>query len=408
MKNPVCMFALAAVLCGCGSNLKNDVFMVDPEKAIDVNLTDVATDIRIIRLKSGEPLDNGMYYRFYDNWILGYAPNSGGIGASRLYLFDNTGNLVSTLERVGRGPGEYIGISKIACLDETNDILHVWVNYSDGMGVLKYHIPDMTFAGVSELGQDIHIDDIGELGNGRVLALVHYPYESYYSFTGQARTVLYDINHIKDSVVLHTTNWAYHNNAFEDFASNTNKDNPIITLMGYIGSVCRIEGDSLRTVLRFTFADKGVPKKLFDEADSKGMDEDVSDIAEELLAYALWGPNDCCLPYVWNAAQNGNITSFSYTYLQNHGNTFTRLYYLNDGKKGVSYRGLTVPGLNLDCRFNSMNSTSMVGEITNSQDLIDNSAAMSDLGRAIVDSLKLQNDDNPILLQFRFNAIKSE
>lgn len=50
----------------------------------------------------------------------------------------------------------------------------------------------------------------------------------------------------------------------------------------------------------------------------------------------------------------------------------------------------------------------MVGEITNSQDLIDNSAAMSDLGRAIVDSLKLQNDENPILLQFRFNAIKSE
>lgn len=408
MKVFVCVFAVAAILSGCGNKIKNDIIMVNPDQAIEVNLTDVATDIRIIRLKSNEPLDNGMRYQFYDNWILAYAPNSGGIGASRLYLFDNTGNLISTLERVGRGPGEYMGIKRIACLDEANDLLYLWVNYSDGMGVLKYHIPDMTFAGISEFGNDIHIDDMGELGNGRVLALVHYPYESYYTFSGQARTVLYDINHLKDSVVLNTTNWAYHNNLFEDFASQTNKDNPIISLSGYIGSVCRIEGDSLRTVLRFTFAGNGVPKKMYDEADSKGMDENVSDIAEEIMSYALWGTDGCCLPYVWNAAQNGNITSFSYIYSQNSGNTFTNLYYLNDGKKGVSYRGLNVPGLNLDCSFSSMNGTSLVGEITNSQDLIDNSAAMSDLGRAIVDSLKLQNDDNPILLQFRFNAIKSE
>ena len=99
----------AALLVGCKETADESVFLIDASQAVEADITDVATDFRIIRLKSDEPLDTDMDYFFFDKWILGLPPNERGFGHLRLNLFDREGNLVSVLNRVGRGPGGVVG-----------------------------------------------------------------------------------------------------------------------------------------------------------------------------------------------------------------------------------------------------------------------------------------------------------
>ena len=60
----------SALLIGCKDAVDESVFLVDASQAVEADLTDVATDFRIIRLKSDAPLDTRMQYFFFDKWVL--------------------------------------------------------------------------------------------------------------------------------------------------------------------------------------------------------------------------------------------------------------------------------------------------------------------------------------------------
>lgn len=178
----------SALLIGCKDAVDESVFLVDASQAVEADLTDVATDFRIIRLKSDAPLDTRMQYFFFDKWILGLSPNEG-IGHPRISLFDRNGNLVSVLNRVGRGPGEYIGINKIISLDEEKGILYVMVNTDTSMPIFKYSVPDFSYMGRVELGEGYEIRDIGPLDSGHFLALLNHGGDGKGYYSGVARTV---------------------------------------------------------------------------------------------------------------------------------------------------------------------------------------------------------------------------
>ena len=393
-----------ALLIGCKDAVDESVFLVDASKAVEADLTDVATDFRIIRLKSDAPLDTRMQYFFFDKWILGLSPNEG-IGHPRVSLFDRDGNLVSVLNRVGRGPGEYIGINKIISLDEEKGILYVMVNTDTSMPIHKYSVPDFSYLGRVELGEAYEIRDIGPLDSGHFLALLNHGGDGKGYYSGVARTVLFDVNNLSDTVVLYTDAWNHHNNMFENFASGINRHNPLYRTMGYVNTIYRIEDNRLTPVLRFTFGDNGVPQKIFDDFEKDSDNEDkVSAIDGGVMDYVL--DNDGChLPYIFDAAQNGNLISFMYlAFDASEGFGFNSYYYLNDGHKSVSYSELKIPGLTATASVSAINKTMYVWEIPDTEDLVDESAPMSGLAREILDSLAIQNDDNPVLLEYRFKS----
>lgn len=61
---------VSALLIGCKDTVDESIFLVDASQAVEADLTDVATDFRIIRLKSDEPIDGISRYFFFDKWIL--------------------------------------------------------------------------------------------------------------------------------------------------------------------------------------------------------------------------------------------------------------------------------------------------------------------------------------------------
>ncbi len=393
---------VSALLIGCKDSVDESVFLVDASQAVEADLTDVATDFRIIRLKSDEPIDGISRYYFFDKWILGLAPNRGG-GCPRVSLFDRDGNLVSVLNHVGRGPGEYLGINKIVSLDEENGVLYVDANIDASMSILKYSVPDFTYLGKVELGDGYEIRDIGPFDSGKFLALLNHDGDGKGYYSGVARTVLFDVNNLSDTVVLYTDTWNLHNNLFENFAYGVNRHNPLIRTVGYVNTIYRIEDNRLTPALKFTFGDNGVPQKIFDDFENDPDHErNVSAIDGGVMDYVL-NNDGCHLPYIFDAAQNGNLISFIYlAYDESQGLGFNSFFYVNDGHKSASYSELRIPGLNVTPSVNTIDRTMYVWEISGEEVLADKSVPMSGLAREILDSLAVQNDDNPVLLEYRF------
>ena len=391
-----------ALLIGCKDTVDESIFLVDASQAVEADLTDVATDFRIIRLKSDEPIDGISRYFFFDKWILGLSEFEGR-GYPRVSLFDKEGNLISVLNRVGRGPGEYLGINKIVSLDEENGVLYVDAYMDASMAILKYSVPDFSYLGKVDFGEGYEIRDIGPLDSGKFLVLLNHGGDGKSYYSGVARTVLFDVNNLSDSVVIYTDSWNHHNNLFENFAYGINRHNPLLKTIGYVNTIYRIQDNRLTPALRFTFGDNGVPQKIFDDFEKDPDHErNVSAIDGGVMDYVL-NNDGCHLPYIFDAAQNGDLISFMYlAYDESKGFGFNSFFYVNDGHKSASYSKLRIPGLNETATISAIDKTKYVWEIPATGNLVDESVPMSGLAREILDSLAVQNDDNPVLLEYRF------
>ena len=102
--------------------------------------------------------------------------------------------------------------------------------------------------------------------------------------------------------------------------------------------------------------------------------------------------------------KNGNLISFIYSRPQYDNVEGFMNYYVTNGNKSANYSDLKIPGLKFEPTLAGVNGTSYVFQMTSTPE-IDESVPMSRLGKQILDAFKAQNDDNPILLQFRFKDL---
>ena len=366
----------SALLIGCKDTVDESIFLVDASQAVEADLTDVATDFRIIRLKSDEPIDGISRYFFFDKWILGLSEFEGR-WYPRVSLFDKDGNLVS--------------------------VLYVDAYMDASMAILKYSVPDFSYLGKVDFGEGYEIRDIGPLDSGKFLVLLNHGGDGKGYYSGVARTVLFDVNNLSDTVVIYTDSWNHHNNLFENFAYGINRHNPLLKTIGYVNTIYRIQDNRLTPALRFKFGDNGVPQKIFDDFEKDPDHErNVSAIDGGVMDYVL-NNDGCHLPYIFDAAQNGELISFMYlAYDESKGFGFNSFFYVNDGHKSASYSKLRIPGLNETATISAIDKTKYVWEIPATGNLVDESVPMSGLAREILDSLAIQNDDNPVLLEYRF------
>lgn len=118
---------------------KNVVLSVNAETAISAYLDDITTDIHIIELEFPDGIDLGRinHIKSYKDFILVFDR----FQTRKITVFKNDGSFVGQLNKIGRGPGEYLNLDAFA-LDYINERLIV---YERQNGLYFYSFPELNF-----------------------------------------------------------------------------------------------------------------------------------------------------------------------------------------------------------------------------------------------------------------------
>lgn len=382
---PVCLVLL---LLSCGK--KNDnVVLIDPDDAVEAVLTDVACDIRIIPLKSDEPMMKSTWFVFYDDYFFGTTMDFD-YTFKYLNVFDKEGNLLGKIDRVGRGPGEYLGLANFF-FDPQTKVLKLFDISDEQAKITSYQLPGLEYLGADKwFMRMLRMDQLVAMGDGRFLFQAHRSDESEQDL----RILTFDeSNNVSGMVDLGTVG---SNEIAPTFycAHFTNYKNPLVAFFGYNNRICRIEGDSLVDEFCFTFGPKGLPQSFADNQDR------VTSYMIINSEFEMYMQQDCAIQYDV-PVKNGDVLSFCYQRDSNDEEKRYLHYYVTDGKKSANYSKLNIPGIKMKPQLIGTHGTSYVMELPDVLE-IDESVPMSELGQQIVDAYKNQNDNNPILLEFSF------
>ena len=381
---PVCVILF---LLSCG-NKNGNVVLIDPDDAVETVLTDVAYDIKVIPLKSEEPITKSTSYYFFDDFFFGTTLDYD-YSFKYLNVFDKEGNLLGKIDRVGRGPGEYLGLANFL-FDPQTKVLKLYDTNDYEANITSYQLPGLEYLGADKwFIRMMRLDQMIAMGDGNTLFagnISDYSEQDLklLSFASDDVKILAEFGVVKRNRIAPTFHYVHF----------TNYKNPLVAFFGYNNRICRIEGDSLVDEFCFTFGSKGFPKSYADDGEKISFFDILTEEVE------MYENQDCAIFYDC-PVKNGNQLSFFYELMPSTPEKGYRHFYVTDGKKSANYSRLKVPGLKLKVAPVGVNGTSYVFSLPDVLE-IDDSVPMSELGQQIVDAYRNQNDDNPILLEFRF------
>src|SRR5574344_1116612 len=389
--NKLFFFSLSAtiVLAGCNrSNTvnQNDVEVINLDEVIDVgDLTQIATDFVVMPLKSNEPIDGIEGIKFFGDKAFGRNKDS-----KKIYCFDNY-ELYAVLDKLGKGPGEYTYISDFTYNDKKN-ILYI----PNDTVIWCYNADNMDFIGRIKVNFDIQ--------NMQVI-------EDKVLYNG---IPTYEKNRINYSVILadgdaedlsNATVLSQHHYLQEYIYGSPqvfyiNKMNMSYSRNGYVNSIVTFDDDSIKTIYNFRLGDIDIPKSY--------ISPDYSQYENDMTSYILkWYTDMQNLPSpseIFNIIVDNNTISFRYDYCpQGPFLSSDELYWVKNKKGTKVYHKLRIPGITLDIEPLGCHDNRNVAILDNyGNDCIDDSTEMSPIGKKIIDAMKSQNDDNPVLIEFRF------
>ena len=399
MKSPCLVIFSIALLFASASckRSKDGVVLIDPDKAVPAVLEDVACDIKVIPLKSDRPIPGFTFLYFYDDYFFSTDLNYDEYNFTRVGVFDRQGNYIGTIDRQGRGRNEYLRLANFVYHADSQQ-LHLYddpIHSANSQPtIFKFQLPQLEFLGTQYPGLIGRVSQIVHLGDGNSLS-------SLYADEGLNDMAI--VKCLPDTVLILKEYGTFGINRISSTFYHchfTNKYNPLIAMFGYENSIYSLDSsDSLKLEFSFSFGPKGLPKSYADNQSKLGpyisrMDDERDQYMEEGLDILYGAP-----------VKNGNLISFMYFLYTYHEEQFFRHFYVTNGRKSADYSKLTIPGLefNIIPRLVGINGTSYVFCLEGVR--VDPSAPLSPLGQQILDAVRSQNDDNPILLQFRFKDL---
>lgn len=391
--------ALAVMGCSGSTSLSPgeiDV-LTDSDIYDEGDLTEIACDFVVKPLKSNEPLDGIGGIKFWGNKAFARSNDN-----RKLLCFDNY-NLYAVLNKLGRGPGEYIYLSDFS-YDAKEDLIYVGndslicIYDAKTMGFIRkqfvsYDIQNLLNVGDKMLYYGLDIDE-----SRKQQTLENYNPTASVILTDRGE---WDIKN--NSTVLNQHSY-YHRSIF-GFPQlfYVNPQNMSFCLPGYVNRIVTFNNDSTTDVYRFMLASNDnqvLEKYMKEESFEKVPTEDFNN---DYLGLLLNGPY---LDNIYNIIVDKGTISFRLNYYPKGliGEEGVNLLYWVHNETGTkAYKSLRIPGLAMDIEPTGCHDNRNVAIIENlGEDAIDETAKMSPLAQQIIDELKKQNDDNPVLLEFRF------
>ena len=173
-------------------------------------------------------------------------------------------------------------------------------------------------------------------------------------------------------------------------------------LPGYVSKIVTFNNDSITDIYNYRLGsyDNNILSKYADEETVNNVGSE--ELAKDLTQLLINGPY---LENTYNIIVDKGTISFRLDYYPKGliGDQYLQLYWVHNDEGTKVYKKLRIPGLSMDVAPTGCHDNRNVAIIENlGSDAIDESVPMSALGQQIVDLLKKQNDDNPVLIEFRF------
>jgi hypothetical protein len=396
-----CALSVLALMTACNQAQDRDYECITINHIVDeADLTEIAFDFRVHALKSSDPLDGIGGIKCWDGVWLARTNDD-----RKMLRFDNY-QLTWVLDRLGRGPGEYFYISDFS-YDKANNCIYI----ENDSSLVTYDATTMEFKGKQPVNISIQnilnvedkmvyfgylLDDYKRDADGRI---IKSPDESLV-------LVDRDERNISKGKVLYTERSNERSMFGYPELFFVNSKNYSTCFPGVINRIVTFNENGTTDVYRFKLGDSPVSKDLLELMEKEVDENDIESLMAFYNELAAAIDRECRISQVYNIMVDDKTVSFRARYSSNNGSLGSYspyLYFVHNEKGTKVYKHLRVPGLLMDVDPTGANGNHQVAIIENLGDLIiDDNVPMSDLAEQIVSELRKQNDDNPVVLEFRF------
>ena len=389
---------LAVIGCSGSSSVSfKGVDVVDDSDIYDEgDLTQIACDFVVKPLIADEPIDGIGGIKFFGDKALARSNDN-----QKLLCFDNY-RLYAVLNKLGRGPGEYIYLSDFT-YDAAEDLLYIG---NDSL-ICVYDAKTMDFIRKQFVTFDIqNLLNVGD-------KMLYYGFDIDESRKRQAQN---GYNPTESVILTDRAQWDIQNNStvlnqhsyyyrvmfgFPQLFY-VNPKNMSFCLPGYVSRIVTFNKDSISDVYRYRLAsyDNKILNKYADTEFTANVS--TEELTQDYTALVINGP---FLENTYNIIVDDGTISFRLDYYPKGllGDEFQQLYWVHNNEGTKVYKKLHIPGLKQSVAPTGCHDNRNVAIIENlGPDAIDENETMSPLAQQIVDLLKKQNDDNPVLIEFRF------
>ena len=401
--NNFSLFALSLLgALGCVGNQTSSfvgvgVDVVSDGDILEVgDLTEIACDFKVYPLKADGPIDGIGGIKFWGDKAFARSNDN-----KKLLCFDNY-NLYAVLNKLGRGPGEYIYLSDFT-YDEKENLIYIG---NDSL-ICVYDAKTMDFIRKQYVTFDIqNLLNVGD-------KMLYYGFKidesrkmnSMSNYNSTESVILTDRGEWDlsgKSTVLNEHSY-YHRRIYGyPQVFYINPQNMSFCLPGYVNRIVTFNSDSITDVYRYrleSYDSKVLSKYKEEEA---FQDVDPEEFSNEYMRLLINGPY---LENTYNIIVDNGTISFRLDYYPKGvlGGDADLMYWVHNDAGTKVYKHLRIPGLLGDVAPTGCHDNRNVAIIENlGNDAIDKDAPMSPLAKQIIDELKKQNDDNPVLIEFRF------
>lgn len=384
-----------------GEPVDADVDVITASDIInEADLTEIAYDFRIHRLKSDGPIEGIGGIKTWGDVMFARDNDS-----RKILRFDNY-ELTAVLNKLGRGPGEYAYVS-----DFTYDAVDNILSLENDSTLVMYDAKTMAFIRKQKVNLSFqNCLNVGDkaLYFGYLLDEYHRPNRGDSIAENKESLILVDRKEfdVTKGKILYQE-YGLERSAFgypELFY--VNPLNLSTCLPGQINRIVTFSEDGVKDVYRFKVGSSPYLKELdeFVKLDYITMEDLISFYSETMSDIR----SGLSISQVYNIMVDGDAVSFRANYTPggelSWGSSY--LYFVHHNGKNPDtkvYQHLRIPGLRMDIDPTGANGNHQIAVIENlGEDAIDRNSNMSPLAEQIIAELKKQNDENPVILEFRF------
>jgi hypothetical protein len=371
MRNLIFFISISFIL-SCNNATHNIDSIKISNHIIDITIDECVDSFYVRRIISDIPLArlysvqivNGHYF-LWDN--------------SRIIYYMKDDSIVSKLEAVGRGHGEYQSISAFAFSEPDSTL---FIHSGSNSKILKYSVPSFEF--ISSINCELGVKAM-KVYDGKIVAFCSTPSANSLRNNGLYEinpktgdyNLLLSVDHISVNYIDNTSFFYYNEELY-------------FMVPGYDNTICRYSEGQLTKVNEFHYGKMNLDREFF------SVDEtDAYNYSQALMK--IFDTEHCLGGYLTIMQDSVNYMFWRALGTQNRRILLTKV----SGKDSWSYN-ITMPGMTTFVFPNYVNNGWNIRIFEGPVDsLIEDESKITQIGREIIDSIKRQSYDNPVLLYYK-------